>query len=41
MAEEGEQGGGEDPRVELLKQYTLKTIKQVSSEELRQSIIIP
>ena len=32
MAEEGESGGGggEDPRIEMLQQYCLKTMKQVS-----------
>lgn len=32
MAEEGEAGGGggEDPRIEMLQQYCLKTMKQVS-----------
>ena len=32
MAEEGEGGGGggEDPRIEMLQQYCLKTMKQAS-----------
>ena len=33
MASEGDQGGGgdaDDPRIDLLKQYCLKTMKQVS-----------
>ena len=32
MAEEGEAGGGggEDPRIEMLQQYCLKTMKQAS-----------
>ena len=32
MAEEGEQGGGGDPRIQTLQQFTLKAMKQVSMQ---------
>ena len=30
MADEGDQGGGDDPRMEMLKHFCLKTMKQVT-----------
>lgn len=41
MAEEEDQGGGggEDPRVEMLQQYCLKTMKQVNCDGLGYVII--
>ena len=41
MADTADQGGGgeEDPRIDLLKQYCLKTLKQVCQIHIAVSIV--